>query len=215
MIVNTPQQTFRAALGQFFVKETSTENLAAARSLIERSETAGADLLVLPECIIARKLGMPDWGQKHAEPLDGPFVSGPRVASRSPLTKGPSSGSACFCPQSGMPSFLAMMHSGSTSRSAPAVSERSISDRAAARFSVLVSFTKNCPSAARNVCCGVLTINLLFSLGLPSAAKICLQRHAPKSYPSKRTQIFSIQQHSIDPKQTPSLLRSIINRQHP
>lgn len=139
----------------------------------------------------------------------------PRVASRSPLTKGPSSGSACFWPQSGMPSFLAMMHSGSTSRSAPAVSERSINDRAAARFSVLVSFTKNCPSAARNVCCGVLTINLLFSLGLPSAAKICLQRHAPKSYPSKRTQIFSIQQHSIDPKQTPSLLRSIINRQHP
>ena len=43
LIVNTPQQTFRAALGQFFVKETSTENLAAARSLIERSETAGAD----------------------------------------------------------------------------------------------------------------------------------------------------------------------------
>ena len=70
LIVNTPQQTFRAALGQFFVKETSTENLAAARSLIERSETAGADLLVLPECIIARKLGMPEWGQKQAEPLD-------------------------------------------------------------------------------------------------------------------------------------------------
>lgn len=65
MIVNTPQQTFRAALGQFFVKETSTENLAAARSLIERSETAGADLLVLPECIIARKLGMPEWGQNR------------------------------------------------------------------------------------------------------------------------------------------------------
>ena len=82
MIVNTPQQTFRAALGQFFVKETSTENLAAARSLIERSETAGADLLVLPECIIARKLGMPEWGQKQAEPLDGPFVSGLREATR-------------------------------------------------------------------------------------------------------------------------------------
>ena len=82
MIVNTPQQTLRAALGQFFVKETSTENLAAARSFIERSETAGADLLVLPECIIARKLGMPDWGQKHAEPLDGPFVSGLREATR-------------------------------------------------------------------------------------------------------------------------------------
>ena len=82
LIVNTPQQTFRAALGQFFVKETSTENLAAARSLIERSETAGADLLVLPECIIARKLGMPEWGQKQAEPLDGPFVSGLREATR-------------------------------------------------------------------------------------------------------------------------------------
>lgn len=82
LIVNTPQQTFRAALGQFFVKETSTENLAAARSLIERSETAGADLLVLPECIIARKQGMPEWGQKQAEPLDGPFVSGLREATR-------------------------------------------------------------------------------------------------------------------------------------
>ena len=82
MIVNTPQQTLRAALGQFFVKETSTENLAAARSFIERSETAGADLLVLPECIIARKLGTPEWGQKHAEALDGPFVSGLREATR-------------------------------------------------------------------------------------------------------------------------------------
>lgn len=53
----TEEKKFRVALGQFFVKETSEENQAITRDLIERAEKNGADLLVLPEGIIARKPG--------------------------------------------------------------------------------------------------------------------------------------------------------------
>ena len=66
----------RIALGQFFVKESSAENLEIVRGLIDRAEAGGAELLVLPEGIVARKPGVSDWGVRHAEPLSGPFVTG-------------------------------------------------------------------------------------------------------------------------------------------
>ena len=67
---------FRIALGQMTVAETGTENLAKAVSLMKRAADAGARLLVLPEGVIARKPTDGAWSRKHAEPLDGPFVSG-------------------------------------------------------------------------------------------------------------------------------------------
>lgn len=66
----------KIALAQFFVKETSEENLAIVKDLIHRAHAAGAKLLVLPEGIIARKPGVGSWSRDHAETLDGPFVTG-------------------------------------------------------------------------------------------------------------------------------------------
>lgn len=72
----TQADSFRIALGQFFVKESGAENLEIVKDLIARAEAGGADLLVLPEGIVARKPGDPSWGKFHSEPLDGPFVTG-------------------------------------------------------------------------------------------------------------------------------------------
>lgn len=66
----------RVALGQFFVQPDSRENLSIVRNLIDRAQEGGANLLVLPEGIIARKPGDTTWPVRHREPLDGPFVSG-------------------------------------------------------------------------------------------------------------------------------------------
>lgn len=74
--------TLRVALGQFFVKETSAENQAITRDLIEQAEANGADLLVLPEGVIARKPGVSDWGKTWSEPLDGPYVTALCEATR-------------------------------------------------------------------------------------------------------------------------------------
>ena len=73
---------FRVALGQFFVKETGAENLEIVRRLIDEAEAGGAGLLVLPEGILARKPTEPDWGVRHSEPLDGPFVTGLVAATK-------------------------------------------------------------------------------------------------------------------------------------
>lgn len=76
------EKNYRVALGQFFVKETSDENQAITRDFIERAEKKGADLLVLPEGIIARKPGDKDWPRLHSEPLDGPFVTALLAATK-------------------------------------------------------------------------------------------------------------------------------------
>ena len=78
----TEEKTLRVALGQFFVKETSEENQAIVRGFIERAEKKGADLLVLPEGVIARKPGDHDWPRLHSEPLDGPFVKALLAATK-------------------------------------------------------------------------------------------------------------------------------------
>lgn len=66
----------RVALGQFFVQPESSTNLAIVRDLIDRAQEGGAELLVLPEGIIARKPGDNTWPVTHREPIDGPFVTG-------------------------------------------------------------------------------------------------------------------------------------------
>jgi predicted amidohydrolase len=65
----------KVALGQFAVSKVWEENLATCLDLLARSRAAGADLLVLPEGILARDITDPDLVLKAAQPLDGPFVS--------------------------------------------------------------------------------------------------------------------------------------------
>lgn len=72
----------KVALGQFAVGREWEANLATCLDLLARSAAAGADLLVMAEGIIARDSSDPDYALKIAQPLDGPFVSGLRAATR-------------------------------------------------------------------------------------------------------------------------------------
>ena len=73
---------FRIALGQITVAETGAENLAKCARLMEEAAAAGCRLIVFPEGVIARNPKDSAWSRKHAEPLDGPFVSGLLEATR-------------------------------------------------------------------------------------------------------------------------------------
>jgi len=65
----------RVALGQFAVSRTWEDNLATTIGLMRQAVAGGADLLVLPEGILARDVTDPDLVLKTAQPLDGPFMS--------------------------------------------------------------------------------------------------------------------------------------------
>lgn len=67
---------FKIALGQITVAQDSASNLKACRALMEKAAWEGARLIVFPEGVIARNPADGAWTRKHAEPLDGPFVSG-------------------------------------------------------------------------------------------------------------------------------------------
>jgi predicted amidohydrolase len=69
-------ESFRIALGQVTVPPDSASSLAKCTAWIERAAAAGARLIVLPEGAIARNPADAGWTRKHAEPLDGPFVTG-------------------------------------------------------------------------------------------------------------------------------------------
>jgi predicted amidohydrolase len=66
----------RVALGQFAVARTWEENLAIVVRLMQEAVAGKADLLVLPEGVLARDITVPDIVLKSAQPLDGPFMSG-------------------------------------------------------------------------------------------------------------------------------------------
>jgi predicted amidohydrolase len=72
----------KAALGQFAVSREWQENLVTSVRLMGEAEAAGADLLLLPEGILARDITDPDIVLKTAQPLDGPFMQGVLEASR-------------------------------------------------------------------------------------------------------------------------------------
>lgn len=72
----------KVALGQFAVGRTWEENARTCTELIRRTGAAGADLLVLPEGVLARDITDPDIVLKSAQPLDGPFLSALLEASR-------------------------------------------------------------------------------------------------------------------------------------
>ncbi len=72
----------KVAMGQFAVHREWTHNLDTCLDLIARARTAGADLLVLPEGILARDIADPDLVRRAAQPLDGPFMRQVLEASR-------------------------------------------------------------------------------------------------------------------------------------
>lgn len=66
---------FKIALGQFAVERDWTSNAAICLDLMSRSVAAEADLLLLPEGILARDITDPDLVLRSAQPLDGPFLT--------------------------------------------------------------------------------------------------------------------------------------------
>ena len=65
----------RVALGQFAVSKKWEENTDIAVQLMRKAQKNSADLLVLPEGILARDIADPDIVLKTAQPLDGPFMT--------------------------------------------------------------------------------------------------------------------------------------------
>ncbi|MEZ0583428.1 deaminated glutathione amidase [Erwinia sp. STN24] len=72
----------KVASGQFAVSRSWQENAATCTDLMTRALAGDADLLVLPEAVLARDIADPDLVLKAAQPLDGPFLNEIRAASR-------------------------------------------------------------------------------------------------------------------------------------
>jgi len=72
----------KVASGQFAVSRSWQENAATCTDLMAKARDGGADLLVLPEAVLARDIADPDLVLKAAQPLDGPFLSEICAASR-------------------------------------------------------------------------------------------------------------------------------------
>ena len=65
----------KIALGQFAVGKIWEKNLETVLGLMEKANQQNAELLVLPEGILARDIADPEIVLKSAQPLDGPFIS--------------------------------------------------------------------------------------------------------------------------------------------
>ncbi|WP_265259477.1 deaminated glutathione amidase [Verminephrobacter aporrectodeae] len=72
----------KVALGQFAVDREWQRNADTCLDLMAQAGRQGADLLVLPEGVLARDITDPDLVRKSAQPLDGPFVTQLLQASR-------------------------------------------------------------------------------------------------------------------------------------
>ncbi|MGM3174879.1 deaminated glutathione amidase [Dickeya lacustris] len=73
----------KVALGQFAVQRSWQDNAQTCVNLMNQAASAGADLLVLPEAVLARDNADPQWGVVNAQPINGPFVSQLLQASQS------------------------------------------------------------------------------------------------------------------------------------
>src|SRR6218665_531225 len=77
----------KVELGQFAVRPEWQRNADTCLELMAQAGRERADLLVLPEGVLARDTPAPDLVRRSAHPLDGPFVTRLLQASRSaPLT---------------------------------------------------------------------------------------------------------------------------------
>lgn len=65
----------KVAMGQFAVSRDWQENAETCLGFMHRAQAGGADLLVLPEAVLARDNADPDWVLNAAQPLDGPFIT--------------------------------------------------------------------------------------------------------------------------------------------
>ncbi|NWC64667.1 deaminated glutathione amidase [Cedecea sp. P7760] len=72
----------KVAVGQFVVGPVWQENAATCVRLMAQAAQKGADLLVLPEAVMARDDNDPDMSVKSAQPLDGGYVQLLRAESR-------------------------------------------------------------------------------------------------------------------------------------
>jgi predicted amidohydrolase len=70
-----PKAPITVALGQFVVGKIWQENADTCVALIRRAIAAGADLLVLPEAVLARDIADPGLVLKAAQAVDGPFIT--------------------------------------------------------------------------------------------------------------------------------------------
>ncbi|MBN3174064.1 deaminated glutathione amidase [Pectobacterium brasiliense] len=65
----------KVALGQFAVDREWQQNATTITELMSAAQQNGADLLVLPEGVLARDITNPSMVLTAAQPLDGPFIS--------------------------------------------------------------------------------------------------------------------------------------------
>jgi predicted amidohydrolase len=72
----------RVAVGQFAASTEWQENLRTCAEFVDAAEAGGADLLVLPEGVLARFTDDFTRIRTAAQPLDGPFVTGLRELTR-------------------------------------------------------------------------------------------------------------------------------------
>ena len=71
----------KVALGQFAVAPDWETNQRQSLDLIAQAKAGGAELLLLPEGILAQDINNPELLPQTAQPLDGPFMEGLRAAS--------------------------------------------------------------------------------------------------------------------------------------
>lgn len=81
----------KLALAQFAVSPEWPENARKTEEFIARARAEGADMLILPEGILARNIADPDIVLKAAQPLDGPFMQRILAATRGSQLV------TCFC----------------------------------------------------------------------------------------------------------------------
>lgn len=67
-------QTLSIALGQLAVADTWQANATQCLQHIQRATQQGADLLIMPEAILAPDIGDPECVKRSAQTLDGPFM---------------------------------------------------------------------------------------------------------------------------------------------
>lgn len=72
----------KVALGQFAVQREWEKNAEICLEQMDRARQQQAQLLVLPEGILARGMAEPDLVRRAAQPLDGPFMTQLLQASR-------------------------------------------------------------------------------------------------------------------------------------
>ncbi|MFJ5429561.1 deaminated glutathione amidase [Pectobacterium actinidiae] len=65
----------KVALGQFAVDREWQQNATTITEFMSAAQQNGADLLVLPEGVLARDITNPNMVLTAAQPLDGPFIS--------------------------------------------------------------------------------------------------------------------------------------------